>query len=179
MSEGERGETERGAQAGMEARGGVALARELLERRRVAVLATVSARHDGAPFTSLAPFALSSSGEPLLLLSALAQHTRNLQDDPRASLFVHDPGAAEEDPRTLPRLSIVGRIRRVEAADEEDGRARYLARHPEARGLLALDFALYVLAVDEAHLVGGFGAAGWIPGDVLRVPAPGAGGETT
>lgn len=170
MSEEERGGAEGRAQAELEARGGVVLARELLQRRRVAVLATVSERHGGAPFTSLAPFALSSKGEPLLLLSALAQHTRNLQADPRASLFVHDPAGAEDDPRTLPRLSVVGRVLRVPAPDEPDARARYLERHPEARGLLALDFALYVLAVDEVQLVGGFGAAGWIPGDALRAP---------
>lgn len=158
------------AQAAMEARGGAALARELLERMRVAVLATLSVRHGGAPFTSLAPFALSAAGEPILLLSALAQHTQNLEADPRASLFVHDPAAADADPRTAVRLSIVGKASRVPAADEPDARTRYLERYPEARGLLALDFALWVIAVDEAQLVGGFGAAGWIPGDVLRVP---------
>ncbi len=171
MADDDRKKVESGAQAAMEARGGAALARELLRARRVGVLATSSARHGGAPFTSLAPFALSSSGEPILLLSALAQHTRNLEVDPRASLFVHDPSAAEEDPRTAPRLSIVGRAARVSAADEADARARYLARHPEARGLLALDFALYVVVVEEAQLVGGFGAAGWIAGDALRSAA--------
>jgi heme oxygenase (biliverdin-IX-beta and delta-forming) len=159
----------REAQAAMEARGGAALARELLGRRRAAVLATASARHGGAPFTSLAPYALSGAGEPVLLLSALAQHTRNLAADPRASLFVHDPAAAEEDPRTAERLCVVGRAARVPAADEPDARARYLARHPEARGLFALDFTLWVLGIEEAQYVRGFGAAGWIPGDALRV----------
>jgi putative heme iron utilization protein len=164
-----RGEAERAAQQGMEAQGGVSLARALLAGQRVAVLATLSTRHGGAPFTSLAPFAISARGEPLLLLSALAQHTRNLEADPRVSLFVHDPAAAAADPRTAPRLSIAGRARRVPADGEEDARARYLDRHPEARGLLALDFTLFEVAVDEAQLVGGFGAAGWIPGDALRV----------
>jgi len=159
---------EAGAQAGMEAAGGARLARELLTRERVAVLATVSERHGGGPFTSLAPFALTAAGDPILFLSALSQHTRNLAADPRASLFVHDPAAAAEDPRTVPRLALVGRVRPVPAADEPDARARYLARHPEARGLLNLDFALYVLSIEEALLVGGFAAAGWIPGDALR-----------
>jgi putative heme iron utilization protein len=168
MPDDRRTEVEKGAQAGMEAQGGAALARELLRNHRVAVLATISVRHGGAPFTSLAPYALSPAGEPVLLLSALAQHTRNLEADPRASLFVHDPGAAEADPRTAPRLALAGRIRRAAPDEEADARARYLARHPEARGLLALDFALYVLAVDEAQLVGGFAAAGWIPGAELR-----------
>ncbi|HEY6002361.1 MAG TPA: pyridoxamine 5'-phosphate oxidase family protein [Anaeromyxobacter sp.] len=172
MADDERARAEREARAEMEARGGAARARELLRRRRVAVLATASARHGGAPFTSLAPFALSAAGEPVLLLSALAQHTRNLEADPRASLFVHDPAAEEEDPRTAERLSIVGRVARVSAADEPDARSRYLARHPEARGLFALDFSLYVLAMEEAQLVGGFGSAGWLTGEALRGPSP-------
>lgn len=165
----DRTEIEKGAQAGMEAQGGAALARELLRRQRVAVLATLSVRHGGGhPVASLAPYALSASGEPVLLLSALAQHTRNLEADPRASLFVDDPAAAEADPRTAPRLTLIGRVRRATQGEEPDAKARYLARHPEARGLLALDFALWVLDVEEAQLVGGFAAAGWIPGDRLR-----------
>jgi heme iron utilization protein len=172
MSDDERTRAEGSAQAAMEARGGAELARELLRKRRVAVLATASARHGGAPYTSLAPFALSASGEPLLLLSALAQHTRNLATDPRCSLFVHDPAAADADPRTAPRLSIVGRASRVPAADEPDARGRYVAAHPEARGLFALDFALYSIAVEEAQLVGGFGAAGWLAREALLARSP-------
>jgi len=168
MADDRRTEIEKGAQAGMEARGGAALARELLRKSRVAVLATLSVRHAGHPFTSLAPYALSARGEPVLLLSALAQHTTNLEADPRASLFVHDPAAAEADPRTAPRLALVGRMRRATGAEEPDAKARYLARHPEARGLFNLDFALHVLEVDEAQLVGGFAAAGWIAGEQLR-----------
>jgi heme iron utilization protein len=168
MADDRRTEVEKSAQAGMEAQGGAALARALLANERVAVLATMSVRHGGAPFTSLAPYALSSAGEPVMLLSALAQHTTNLGADPRASLFVHDAAAAAADPRTAPRVALVGRVRRVAPAEEADARARYLARHPEARGLFNLDFALYVLAVDEAQLIGGFASAGWIPGDDLR-----------
>jgi putative heme iron utilization protein len=163
-----RDEAEKAAQQGMEARGGAALAQALLASQRVGILATLSDRHGGAPFTSLAPFAVSGRGNPLLLLSDLAQHTRNLAADPRASLFVHDPAAAAEDPRTAARLSIVGRVRRIAPAEEADAKAAYLARHPESRGLFALDFGLYELDVDEAQLVGGFAAAGWIPGDALR-----------
>jgi putative heme iron utilization protein len=169
MSERERGGVEEGAQAGMEAEGGAELARELLRKVRVGVLATLSVRHGGShPIASLAPFALDVRGEPVLLLSALAQHTRNLAADPRASLFVHDPAAAEQDPRTAPRLTLVGRVHSATQGEEPDAKARYLARHPEARGLFALDFGLYVLEVHEAQLVGGFGAAGWIPGARIR-----------
>jgi putative heme iron utilization protein len=165
-----REEAERDAQRGLEERGGVELVRELLGRERAAVLATASAELDGHPFASLVPFAVSHAGEPLLLLSALAQHTRNLAADPRACLFVHDAAAAARDPRTAARAAILGRVQRVTGDGEADGRSRYLARHPDARGLLALDFALHLLVVERVQVVAGFGAAGWIPGKVLREP---------
>ena len=165
-------DAEQNAQKGLEAKGGAQLARDLLRSERTAVLATASASRGGHPFASLVPFALSREGEPLLLLSALAQHTRNLTADPRACLLVHDAAAAAKDPRTAARAAILGRVRGVATADEADARARYLARHPDARGLLALDFSLYVLAVEEAQIVGGFAAAGWVPGAELREPSP-------
>lgn len=168
MPDDRTGEAQRGAQAALEAKGGAALARDLLRRERLGVLATASARHAGHPFATLAPFALSADGQPILLLSALAQHTRNLEEDPRASLLVHAEAASAADPRTAPRLTLVGRVRRLAGDEEADARARYLARHPEARGLLQLDFSAQLLEVEEALLVGGFGAAGWIPGDALR-----------
>lgn len=163
-------EAERGAQQGLAERGGAALARELLRRGRVAVLSTLSTRNPGHPFQSLAPFALTRDGEPILLLSRIAQHSQNLAADARASLFVHDAAAAERDPRSAPRTALLGRVRKVAATEEADVRARYLARHPDARSLLGLDFSLHVLEVEEAQVVGGFGAAGWIAGAELREP---------
>ncbi len=163
------GEVERGAQRGLEEKGGARLAKDLLRSERVAVLATASAAKGGHPFASLVPFALSRDGEPLLLLSGLAHHTRNLAADPRACLLVHDATAAAKDPRTAARAAIMGRARPVTEAEAEDAKARYLARQPSARGLFALgDFALYALAVDEVQIVGGFAAAGWVSGDDLR-----------
>ncbi len=161
---------DRGAQQGLEEQGGAELARALLRTQKAAVLATTSATRGGFPFASLVPFAVSREGEPLLLLSELAQHTKNLAADPRACLFVHDAAAAAKDPRTAARAAILGHVRPVPAADEPDARARYLARNPNARGLLALDFVLYVLEVEEAQIVGGFGAAGWVPGSDIREP---------
>lgn len=134
------------------------------------VLATASARHGGHPFATLAPYALSADGQPILFLSALAQHTRNLVEDARASLFVQDTTAPGADPRTAARLTLVGRVRRLAGEEESEARDRYLARHPEARGLLQLDFSIHLLEVEEAQLVGGFAVAGWIPGDALREP---------
>jgi len=142
-------------------------ARRLLAGRGEGVLATVSLHRAGFPFASLAPYALSRAGEPLLLLSGLAQHTRNLRADPRACLFVQEAGQGASQDRA--RLAVLGRAGPVAAADLEEARARYLARHPEAEAWAALgDFAPYLLAIEEAHLVGGFGQAGWIArGDLV------------
>jgi putative heme iron utilization protein len=173
MADRSREEVERQAQASMEARGGAALARELLAREPAGVLATLSVRHGGAPFTSLVPFAVTPEGAPILLLSALAQHTRNLEADPRASLLVHDAAAAARDPRTAARVALVGRVRRLAGEEEAEARALYLARNSGARGLLQLDFTLFRLDVEEAQLVGGFAAAGWLSAGELKGPAPG------
>ncbi len=163
-----KGDVEQRAREGAERAGGAGAARALLRKERVGVLSTLSLRHAGSPYGTLVPYALSARGEPLLLLSGLAQHTQNLEADPRASLLVFDGAAAAEDPRTSPRVTLVGRIERVDAAGEPEARDRYLAWHGPARGLLQLDFSLYVLEVDEAQFVGGFAAAGFFPGAALR-----------
>src|SRR5438477_6702781 len=154
---------------GPEARSGVKRGlRALLQAERHAVLATVSASRDGWPFASLAPFALSEAGEPLLLLSDLAEHTRNLRIDPRASLLVQD-GASLADPQAGARVTILGVIEPVSDGEAESARQRYLCRHPQAAEYLTLgDFRLYVLRVQEARFVGGFGTMGWIDAATLR-----------
>lgn len=137
--------------------------RALLRAQRAGVLCTASAR-DGAPFGSLASYALSERGEPLFLFSSLAQHTQNLAADPRAALFVHEALGDEEaeDPQTSARACLVGRVEPVPGSDLADARARYLARHPHAAQWLELDFAFQRLVVEEVHWVGGFAQAGWV-----------------
>jgi putative heme iron utilization protein len=162
MAEDAREAAERKAQARVEEMGGAEAARTLLRGEQAAVLTTLSQRRPGWPSASLVPFALGAGGEPLLLLSEIAQHTRNLEADPRACLFVYDAAAAAKDPRTAPRLAIYGKVSALDAAAEADAKDAYLARQPGARGLLNLDFKLYRLAIEEAQWVGGFAAAGWL-----------------
>ena len=142
--------------------------RDLLLAERHGVLATLSARRVGWPFASVTPFALSDAGEPLLLLSNLAEHTRNVQTDPRASLLVQD-SASLPDPQAGARVTILGRIEAVPSAAASAAQQRYVARHPQAADYLTMaDFQLYVLRVAEARFIGGFGDMGWIDGAVVR-----------
>jgi heme iron utilization protein len=143
--------------------------RRLLRAEHQAVLSTLSARRDGWPFASLAPYALSCEGEPILLLSTLAQHTKNIALDPRSCLFVQDRAAAG-DPQAGARATVMGRVRRAERDELADVRARYLARHPQAEKYFAQhDFDLYLHTVDEVRFIGGFGVIGWVPGHAVLV----------
>jgi heme iron utilization protein len=158
---------EREARIAAERSDPAAAARLLLRAERQGALATISLHKAGWPFGSIAPYALSARGEPLLLLSALAQHTKNALADPRASLLVQEsaglaPGA---DPQAHGRVTVLGRIALVSAAGEEDAKARYLARHPQAaRTAMGHDFRFYVLSIEEARFIGGFGKICWVPG---------------
>ena len=139
--------------------------RGLLEQERHGVLATLSVRRAGWPFASAVPYAIAESGEPLFLLSELAEHTRNLRGDPRASLLVQDSHAAA-DPQAGARVTLLGT---AEPDDSQATRQTYVARHPRAREYLELgDFKVWRLNVAEARYVGGFGEMGWLDGPRLR-----------
>jgi heme iron utilization protein len=142
--------------------------RALLAGERNGVLATLSASRAGWPFASVAAYALSEQGEPLLLLSRLAEHSRNILGDPRASLLIQD-GASVNDPQAGSRVTILGTVEAVADADLESATHHYVERHPPAVDYLALgDFRLFVLRISEARFIGGFGDMGWIDGDRLR-----------
>lgn len=138
-------------------------ARTLLFEAPRASLATLTA--SGAPYASLVLTADDGAGAPLLLLSDLAEHTKNLTRDPRASLLVESTDQAS-DPLAAPRATFLG-----EAAclDDAAAKASFVARHPSA-GIYAgfKDFALYRLAILRIHLVAGFGRIDWISGDQYR-----------
>ena len=147
------------------------IARALLHRVASGVLSTASAAHEGWPFGSLAPFALTPSGDAVLVLSDLAEHTKNVRTDPRASLFVTDaePSASSGAAQASARIALLGRVSEPAGDALADARARYIARHPEADGYLTkLDFRVYVLAIEHVRLIGGFGRIAWLPASAVR-----------
>jgi putative heme iron utilization protein len=133
--------------------------RQLLEAERHGVLATLSARHAGWPFASVMPYALDPAGRPLLLLSELAEHTRNLRADPRVSLLVVE-SAARDDPVAGARVTLMGT---AALAEDQAVASRYVERHPQAAEYLMLgDFRVWVLEPTQARFISGFGDMGWI-----------------
>ncbi|MCA3574864.1 MAG: HugZ family protein [Aestuariivirga sp.] len=138
-------------------------ARNLLRRARTATLATLNG-DDGVPYASLVNVATDVHGAPLILVSTLAWHTRNLLADGRASLMVAEvPDIG--DALTGPRVTIMGRFEKV---DDASLRRRYLARHPAAELYAGFgDFAFWRLIPERAHAVAGFGRIETIPADEM------------
>lgn len=146
-----------------------AFGRRLLRVERRGALAT-SLR--GTPYVSLVLVVADLDASPLLLLSDLAQHSRNIAFDPRVSLLV-DGTRGLPDPLTGPRLTLIGQ---AEAVDDPRRLARFVAHHPTSSVYSGFaDFRLYRVSVERGHLVAGFGRIHWIDGrDLLFTGDAGA-----
>jgi putative heme iron utilization protein len=131
------------------------LARSLLRRCRQGALATL-VPGSGDPYCSLVNVASHSNGSPILLISRLALHTRNILADPRVSLMLDE--RAEGDPLEGARIMLAGRAEQAGDADEAILRRRYLSVHPSAEAFVNFkDFSFFRIEPAGAHLVAGFG----------------------
>jgi len=134
-----------------------------------AVLATRTA--GGEPYASLVQVAALADGGPVLLLSTLAEHTKNLAHGAEVSLLF-DGTVGLASPLTGPRVTLQGSLA---TTDAPEARARFLARHAEAEQYADFgDFAFYALTPTRAHLVAGFGAIHWIDWADVRTDLTGA-----
>src|ERR1700754_1809135 len=131
------------------------LARSLLRRSRQGALATI-APGSGDPYCSLVNVASNWDGSPILLISRLALHTKNILADPRVSLMLDE--RAEGDPLEGARIMLAGRAEKAAGADEPILRRRYLNAHPSAEAFVDFkDFSFFRIRPSGAHLVAGFG----------------------
>jgi heme iron utilization protein len=151
----------------------LAQTKELLRSVRAGALATL-APGNAFPFASLVNVATAPDCSPILLLSRLAAHTRHLLSDPRLSLLLVQTGAG--DPLAHPRVTIMGS---GECVIDPDGRAalkaRFLAKHPHSALYADFgDFSFWRVAMEEAHMNGGFARAGLFKAASIVTPLDGA-----
>jgi putative heme iron utilization protein len=131
------------------------LARSLLRRRRQGALATLM-EDSGAPYCSLVNVASHADGSPILLISRLAVHTKNILADSRVSLMLDERAAG--DPLEGARIMVAGRAEEAGANDLDLLRRRYLNAHPSAEVFANFkDFSFFRINPGGAHLVAGFG----------------------
>jgi putative heme iron utilization protein len=131
------------------------LARSLLRRSRQGALATLMTG-GGDPYCSLVNVATDPAGAPILLISRLALHTRNVLGDNRVSLMLDE--RAEGDPLEGSRIMLAGMAEEAGGEDAKILRRRYLNAHPSAEAFVDFkDFSFFRIRPSGAHLVAGFG----------------------
>ncbi len=136
--------------------------RALLQKERNAVLCTISKKIEGWPFGSISPYTATNTGEPIILISEIAEHTRNLRADARVSLIVQDSNAIK-DPQAGARATLIGYAMPVPEPYLEDASRRYLELFPNSASFFdAHDFTLFQIRVSKVRFIGGFGEIYWL-----------------
>lgn len=141
-------------------------ARQLLRAHRYGALSTLSKKLDGHPFGSITPYLVDHDGSLLILISSLAEHTKNILNDPRVSLITHNQD--DSHIQTQGRVTVVGNA----SLETDRARAgkRYLRYFPEAETYFAMhDFSFYRIVPQAIRFIGGFGNIHWVKADKYAV----------
>ncbi|MEM6797215.1 MAG: DUF2470 domain-containing protein [Acidobacteriota bacterium] len=140
-------------------------ARTLVSALQTASLGTLAHEPAGHPYVSFVTFALDR-GDPILLISEMAEHTHNLRRDPRASLLIAE--SRHSDPLANGRLTLLGTCEVVDAGDEP-ARAAYLERLPNAAHYCDYrDFNFWRLRPASLRYIGGYGRMSWVAAEDWR-----------
>lgn len=136
---------------------------KLLHSAQASTLATQSLQMPGYPYATVVSNVLDEHHQPILLISALAEHTKNLLADPKVSISITEPGITKlQDGQ---RLTLVGDAEQFEPSQELI--ARYLRYVPAAEQYLALDFMFFRILPKRLRYIGGVGKTGWVEADAL------------
>jgi len=137
---------------------------QLLHETSHGVLGTHSTQLPGYPYGTAVPLVLDQEHRPILLISALAEHTRNLMSDARASLAV--VGSGQRNVQDAARVTLVGRFEPFVPGQQLVD--RYLRYQPAAAQYLQLDFSFFRLSIERARYIGGVGKMGWVEQESWR-----------
>ncbi len=137
-------------------------ARTLVAGQTRGALSTLALDPPGTPFGSVVTYGLDDGGRPAFFVSTLAEHTRNLDADPRASLLVVEDTPPGADPLASGRVTLLGTVAEVTGGERAAARAGYLAANPSAFYVDYGDFRCLRLEISAIRYVGGFGRMSWV-----------------
>jgi putative heme iron utilization protein len=132
------------------------------------VLSTHSAKFKDYPYGSVTPYVLNHQGMPVILISSIAEHTKNIIQNSNISLIVFNNDA---DLQENARLTLLAE---AEQTNQDDAliRARYLRYIPQAESYFNThDFTFYTLYISHARYIAGFGKMGWLEGSDFKIPS--------
>ena len=148
-------------------------ARTLVASQTRGALSTIALDPAGTPFGSVVTYGLDARGNPWFFVSTLAEHTRNLEADSRASLLLVEEAPGGADPLASGRVTLLGAVADVDEPDERAAaRSAYLAANPSAFYVDYGDFRCLRLDVAAVRYVGGFGRMSWVDVEDYRAAEP-------
>jgi hypothetical protein len=124
-------------------------------------VSSLSTDYKGTPFGSLVPYALDAKGNPIIYISGLATHTKNLEKTPECSVMVCREDA--DDVFNSARVTFLGKMQVVPEKEQEAVAKVFFAKFPQAKNFAELhDFAFYRMEITKIYYIGGFGVIRWI-----------------
>jgi len=151
--------------------------RRVLLGQDVGSLSTHSSDCPGYPFGSIVPVGFDDVNRPVLLISRLAQHTRNIAENPKVSLMLSDIAQlGNRDVQTCARVTLLGQVEKLDVDEHAQTVARYCRYYPQAESYLKeLDFDFYRLVPEKVRFIAGFGQIHWLEPEQLFTANPFAG----
>jgi putative heme iron utilization protein len=144
-------------------------ARLWLRAHRYGLLSTHSRAVAGYPFGSVVPYVLDHEACPLLLISRLAEHTKNLAGDARVSLLIHEPGEDAASVQAQARVTLMGQAERIENPEQIE--PRYERYFPATRGYRTqLDFEFWRIVPVTLRAIAGFAKVHWVSREAYAPP---------
>jgi len=155
----------------------IARVRNVLLGQDVGSLSTHSSDCPGYPFGSIVPVGFDDVNRPILLISRLAQHTRNIAENPKISLMLSDiTQLGNRDVQTCARVTLLGLAEKLNVDEHAQTVARYCRFYPQAESYVKeLDFDFYRLVPEKVRFIAGFGQIHWIEPEQLFTVNPLAG----
>src|SRR5712691_10673307 len=138
-------------------------ARGLLLKESFGVLSTISLDVPGYPFGSVTPYCADRQCRPIIYISGIAQHTRNILADSRVSLTVFESNGDSDDVQARGRVTCLADARQIRSEEVEDARERYFRYFPSNRQYAQThDFEFFRLDLVRVRFIGGFGQIHWV-----------------
>jgi putative heme iron utilization protein len=140
----------------------------LLDLAKDGTIATLASDYKGTPFATPAPYALDSEGRPVIFLSNLAIHTKNITKNPKCSIMILKED--KDDPFNSARVTFIGKIVKVGKDEREAYKKLFLSKQKSSEPFIDFgDFNFYRLEIESIFYVGGFGDIQWVePKDYVK-----------
>lgn len=120
----------------------------------------------GFPYASVVRYSLNEKGQPVLLLSRIAEHTYYIQANNKVALLVQQEASeVDGNVQEAARISLIGELKLADKEQAQHFSERYFRQFPDAKMYYEeLDFDFYYLEVKQTRYVGGFAKAHWLEG---------------